>query len=73
MSTLTIRNVLPDIVDNIKKVANMHGCSMEQEIRALLERQYISKVKILKSIEETRSGFKSVSPDDIDKWIEKGR
>ncbi len=38
MATITIRNVPAQLVDRLKGLAEQKGVSMEQEIRALLQR-----------------------------------
>ena len=38
MSTLTIRNVAPDIKARLRQAAASHGRSMEEEVRVILRR-----------------------------------
>jgi plasmid stability protein len=38
MTTLTIRNVEPDIKARLRQVAALHGRSMEEEVRVILRR-----------------------------------
>lgn len=73
MATLTIRNLPMDLVDRIKASAGRHGRSMEQELRDLLMDRYAARGVVLERMRQRSAALPSVTPDEIDQWIEGGR
>lgn len=50
MSTLTIRNLPPDVVERLKRRAKENGRSMEQEARVILGHRLASRDEVLDQV-----------------------
>jgi plasmid stability protein len=74
MATLTIRNVKPETVQSLKKLAASNQRSMEQEVRNLLEGHVGDR---LSAIEQIEAGWKDLkrrpTAEEIDSWKRMGR
>ena len=73
MATLTIRNVPDDLVERLKATAKRKGLSMEQEVRELLQRSYLSKQEVLTRIRQRWDPKAAPSPEEVQDWIAAGR
>ncbi len=73
MASVTIRNIPPEVLLEMKAAASRNGRSLEGELRDLLQRRYRSRKEVLGSIRKRWSGLPAVSPGQVDDWIEAGR
>ena len=73
MATLTIRNLPDETVERLKSIAKVHGRSMEQELRTLIESRYAPREAVLARIRGRWSSLPSVSDADVEDWINEGR
>lgn len=73
MATLTIRNLPDDLVERLKRAAQEHQHSMEQEVRMCLERRYAARGDVLQRARERWKGLPDVSPEEIEAWRGEGR
>lgn len=73
MATVTVRNLPDDVVERLKKAAEGHQHSMEQEVRALLQRYYGPREDILRRVRERWDQIPPVNPDEVEEWRNKGR
>lgn len=74
MSTLTIRNLSPEVVRSLKALAQRHHRSMEQEVRAILESQVGDRLSAAEQIELSWDAqARTPSAEEIDSWIGSGR
>lgn len=73
MATLTIRNLPEDTVERLKRVAAVHGHSMEQEVRTLIESRYAPRRAVLSRIRGRWSCLPKVSAEDVESWIDEER
>jgi plasmid stability protein len=74
MATLTIRNVSPQLVRSLKRLARERRHSMEQEVRELLEESVGERLSVLEQIEASW-GDQTRRPTaaEIDRWMNAGR
>lgn len=74
MPTLTIRNVPPRVVRSLKSLARNRHCSMEQEVREILEEYVAERSSVLAQIEAGWTGqARRPSAAEVDGWVESGR
>ncbi len=74
MATLTIRNVAPKVVRELKLRARQNRCSMEQEVRNLLEQYTEERLSVVKEIETTWERQKRrPTAREVQSWINAGR
>ncbi|HHM04815.1 MAG TPA: hypothetical protein ENJ19_03620 [Gammaproteobacteria bacterium] len=73
MATVTIRNLPDDLVERIKLSARSHGCSMEQEVRLLLQARYAERSEIAKRARERWERLPKTSAAEVRRWRETGR
>ena len=74
MPTLTIRNVRPAVVKQIKARAKRNRHSMEQEVRDVLEAQFIDRRTVLDAIEASwKDQTRPTTAQEIKEWIQVGR
>jgi plasmid stability protein len=73
MATITIRNLSPEIVENLKALASRNGRSMEQEAREILAYRLASRSSILDAIQAKWEEYAPPSAQEIQDWITAGR
>lgn len=73
MASVTIRNLAPEVVTEIKVVAARNGRSLEAELRDLLTRRYRRRSEVLRSIRGRWKDLPKVTASQVDAWIESGR
>ena len=78
MSSITIKNIPPQIHDRLKKQAQMHHRSLQQEILFRLESSVplpkLDAEKWIKEFRALRSRMKGkITAEEIDKWKREGR
>jgi plasmid stability protein len=74
MSTITVRNVPPKVVQALKALARRHNRSMEQEVRDLLEGYVVERRAILDQIEAGwQRQTRRPSVAEVDAWLAVGR
>jgi plasmid stability protein len=73
MRTLTIRKIPEAVFARIKAVASLKNHSMEQEVRALLERKYASTPDITTRIRERWKELPETTPAQIKTWRKIGQ
>ena len=74
MPTLTIRNVAPKVVRELKHRARQNHCSMEQEVRNLLEQYTEERLSVVKEIEAAWDRQKRrPTAREVQSWINVGR
>lgn len=74
MATLTIRNVSPQVVRSLKRLAKKKHNSMEQEARELLEESVGERLSVLEQIEASWAGqTRRPTASEIEKWMSTGR
>jgi plasmid stability protein len=74
MSTITVRNVPPKVVQALKALARRHNRSMEQEVRDLLEGYVVERRAILDQIEAGwQRQTRRPSAAEVDAWLAVGR
>lgn len=73
MATLTVRN-LPDLLaKRLKQRASEHNCSMEQEVRNILQETLESRSDLLCRLAERSTHLPAATSTEIDGWIADGR
>lgn len=74
MAAVTVRNLPPSLVRSLKTIAGLHGRSMEQEIREILERTVGDKLSAMAQIEASwAEQARRPTAEEIDAWIDEGR
>ncbi|MBI4310104.1 MAG: Arc family DNA-binding protein [Candidatus Omnitrophica bacterium] len=78
MSSITIKNIPPQVHERLKKEAQTHHRSLQQEIIFRLERSVpipkLDAEKIIKEVRALRSRMKgTITAEEIDKWKREGR
>ena len=74
MATLTIRNVSPQLVRSLKRLAKERQHSMEQEVRELLEESVGERLSVLEQIEASWGDqTRRPTAGEIDRWMNAGR
>jgi len=74
MPTITVRNVPAKIVQSLKALAKRHNCSMEQEVRDLLEGYVAERNAVLDQIEAGwRKQVRRPTATEVDRWMAVGR
>ena len=74
MATLTIRNVPTTVVKSLKTLARRHRCSMEQEVRAVLEQHVGDRRALLDEIEQSWARqTRRPNAREVDAWVKVGR
>ena len=74
MATLTIRNVPTKVVKSLKTLARRNQCSMEQEVRAVLEQHVGDRRALLDEIEQSWARqTRRPKAREVDSWIQVGR
>ena len=73
MATLTIRNLPERTVDRLKKRAQAHHRSMEQEVRELLEMKLRERSDALERIEVRWERLTAPAKADVDQWLAESR
>ena len=74
MATLTIRNVPAKVVKSLKRLARRNRCSMEQEVRAVLEQHVGDRRALLDEIEQSWARqTRRPEAHEVDSWIQAGR
>ena len=73
MATVTIRNLPDDVVERIKRSAEVQGRSMESELRELLQQRYADRQAILDRIHRRWEERPKASEEEIEAWIQHGR
>ena len=74
MAAFTIRNLSPEVIQSIKLLAQRNHRSMEQEVRAMLERYVGDRLAASEQIKRSwDSQSRSPSAREIDSWIQEGR
>ncbi|MDZ7804361.1 FitA-like ribbon-helix-helix domain-containing protein [Thiohalophilus sp.] len=73
MATVTVRNLPDNVVERLKQAAEGHQHSMEQEVRALLQRYYGPREEILSRVRERWTQMPPLSPEDVADWRNQGR
>lgn len=73
MPTVTIRNLDPDVLDRIRRIAKLRGVSMEQEIRTALETKYPSKDALACMVRERWKELPDTTAEEIQAWKAEGR
>ena len=74
MPTLTIRRVPAAVVRSLKALARQRRCSMEQEVRELLEVYVSERRSVLDQIEAAWTHqARRPTADEVDAWIAAGR
>lgn len=68
MGTVTIRNLDDGTIERIKASAKAKGCSMEQEVRDLLEARYADRKRTIERIRKRRKGTRGVTSAKIEQW-----
>ena len=72
--TLTIRNVPTKVVKSLKTLARRHRCSMDQEVRAVLEQHVGDRRALLDEIEQSWARqTRRPKAREVDSWIHVGR
>ncbi|MBZ5495722.1 MAG: hypothetical protein LAP85_04920 [Acidobacteriia bacterium] len=74
MPTLTVRNVPPKVVRELKSRARRNHCSMEQEVRNLLAQCTGERRSVLEQIEAAWSRqTRRPTSKEVQSWIRAGR
>ena len=74
MPTLTIRNVPRRIVQSLESLARRHGCSLEQEVRELIEDHVAEREAVLEQIEASwGEQRRRPTAAEVDRWLKTGR
>lgn len=73
MATLTIRNLPERTVDRLKKRAQAHHRSMEQEVREILEMNLRERSDALERIEARWERLPAPAKADVDQWLAESR
>lgn len=73
MATLTIRNLPERTVDQLKKRAQAHHRSMEQEVREILEMNLRERSDALERIQARWERISPPSKADADQWLAESR
>lgn len=73
MATLTIRNLPDDLIERVKASAAHHGCSMEQELRDLLQSRYARRSEVLARIRSRWKDLPATEAQELVRWREEGR
>ena len=73
MATLTIRNLPDDLIERVKASAAHHGCSMEQELRDLLQNRYARRSEVLARIRTRWKDLPATEAQELATWREEGR
>jgi plasmid stability protein len=73
MASITIRNLSPDIVENLKTLAADNGRSMEQEVREILACRFRPRGRLLDEIKAVRPDVQPPSAHEVQEWIASGR
>jgi plasmid stability protein len=73
MATVTVRDLPAAVIANIKQTAQMHGKSMEQEIREVLARRYGERAAVAERIRQRWPELPQVSSDQLEAWRGAGR
>jgi plasmid stability protein len=74
MPTLTIRNVSPQAIESLKRLAERKGHSMEQEVRELLESHALDRMSVLQQVEALWGDPATrATAEEVDRWIRDSR
>jgi hypothetical protein len=73
MASVTIRNIPPEVLLEMKAAAARNGRSLEGELRDLLQRRYRSRKEVLGSVRKRWRSLPGIPPGQVDAWIEAGR
>jgi plasmid stability protein len=74
MATLTVRNVSTKVVKSLKALARRNQRSMEQEVRAVLERHVGDRLALLDEVEQSWARqARRPKARDVEAWIAEGR
>ena len=73
MGTLTIRSLPDEVIQGVKAAAELNQHSMEQEIRALLQRRYGPRSEVLRRIRERWETLPPTEARDVEQWRQTGR
>ena len=74
MAALTIRNLPPEVVSALKRLAQRNHRSMEQEVREMIERYVGNRLSAIDQIKRSwDSQSRSPSAQEINSWIQEGR
>jgi plasmid stability protein len=71
---LTVRNVSTKVVKSLKALARRNQRSMEQEVRAVLERHVGDRLALLDEVEQSWARqARRPKARDVEAWIAEGR
>lgn len=73
MATLTIRNLPDDITAQLKRLAEEHQCSMEQEVRNILQEKVASRSELLDRLASRAKRLPAPKATEVADWIAAGR
>ncbi len=73
MATLTVRNVPAGIAQRLKKQAREHNCSMEQEVRNILQASLESRSTLMERVSSRAQQLVAPDISEIDEWVSVGR
>lgn len=73
MSTITIRNLPPEVLERLKARAILQGRSMEQEARDILTWRLASRDAVLDEAQARWSQFAPPSEGEVRDWIRSAR
>jgi plasmid stability protein len=74
MATLTVRNLGDDVLAALKKLAEMNGRSVEDQVRRLLAEVATDRLSACELIESAwRRQARAPSPDEVNQWLRESR
>lgn len=73
MATLTVRNLPDALAQRLKQLAQEHDCSMEQEVRNILQEKLEGRSDLLSRIAKRGPHLPSAKAGEVDGWIADGR
>jgi len=73
MATVLLRDLPTKVLANIEPTAQVHGQSMEQEIRQMLARRYGERAAVAERIRQRWPELPQVSSDQLEAWRGAGR
>jgi plasmid stability protein len=74
MATLTVRNLGDDVLAALKKLAEMNGRSVEDQVRRLLAEVATDRLSACELIESAWSRqARAPSPDEVSQWLRESR
>lgn len=69
MAGLTLRELPEDLIERIKAAATLHGRSVEEEIRILVQDTFAAEQPLLEVIEDRWRDRPKASRQEIREWL----